>query len=353
MPAQKRKTKTPEDVPGLGDPERKRVLNVLAQRRYRQRRREKLAELEAKANTVSPPTSTQHQNGVPFQVITPERTSGSSSEEISPECNAEDYVEEVFRNPSDMSFPHLEFNQEPLDFTLFQDFGFANLPSPNPSTPELFPPNETDKQNETQPQVHLPSQSQSQSLSTHPPAFALPMSSDGGQLDVPIFNLMRTFATIATSLNVISHIYEPLYTHVLSPTPHSSLPANLHPTAAQTSIPHHPLLDTLPWPSVRDKLICMFALPSCQRPAIAQDDEGLGPYKGIWQIAQDLDDDRDGMRVHGNSTRWGDGNELVEESWEIGELFYRNWWWALDGRVVEISNRRRKERGLGVLRLVG
>lgn len=37
MPAEKRrKTKTPEDVPDLGDPERKRVLNVLAQRRYRQ-----------------------------------------------------------------------------------------------------------------------------------------------------------------------------------------------------------------------------------------------------------------------------------------------------------------------------
>ena len=32
----KRKTKTPEDVPGLGGPERKRVLNVLAQRRYRE-----------------------------------------------------------------------------------------------------------------------------------------------------------------------------------------------------------------------------------------------------------------------------------------------------------------------------
>jgi hypothetical protein len=39
MPAdrveRKKKTKTPGDVPELGDPERKRVLNVLAQRRYR------------------------------------------------------------------------------------------------------------------------------------------------------------------------------------------------------------------------------------------------------------------------------------------------------------------------------
>jgi hypothetical protein len=39
MPAdrveRKKKTKTPSDVPEPGDPERKRVLNVLAQRRYR------------------------------------------------------------------------------------------------------------------------------------------------------------------------------------------------------------------------------------------------------------------------------------------------------------------------------
>ena len=39
----KRKTKTPKDVPQLGDPDRKRVLNVLAQRRYRERRKAKFA----------------------------------------------------------------------------------------------------------------------------------------------------------------------------------------------------------------------------------------------------------------------------------------------------------------------
>lgn len=39
----KKKTKTPKEVPRLGDPDRKRVLNVLAQRRYRERRKEKFA----------------------------------------------------------------------------------------------------------------------------------------------------------------------------------------------------------------------------------------------------------------------------------------------------------------------
>ena len=69
-------------LPVPGDPDRKRVLNVLAQRRYRtppyitlptqiltltllalgQRKREKLAALEAKAKTVSSQASTQPQN---------------------------------------------------------------------------------------------------------------------------------------------------------------------------------------------------------------------------------------------------------------------------------------------------
>jgi hypothetical protein len=36
MPADRRKKpETPEEVPNAGDPDRKRVLNVLAQRRYR------------------------------------------------------------------------------------------------------------------------------------------------------------------------------------------------------------------------------------------------------------------------------------------------------------------------------
>lgn len=39
----KKKTKTPKEVPELGDPDRKRVLNVLAQRRYRERRKAKFA----------------------------------------------------------------------------------------------------------------------------------------------------------------------------------------------------------------------------------------------------------------------------------------------------------------------
>lgn len=34
-PERRRKTKTTDNIPSSGDPERKRVLNILAQRRYR------------------------------------------------------------------------------------------------------------------------------------------------------------------------------------------------------------------------------------------------------------------------------------------------------------------------------
>lgn len=72
------------------------------------------------------------------------------------------------------------------------------------------------------------------------------------------------------------------------------------------------------------------------------------------RLVQDMDDFQDGggVRVHGNTTAWHDGNELVEDSWEIGDVFYRKWWWCLDHRIVEVSNRKRRERGLGRLKMV-
>lgn len=111
-------------------------------------------------------------------------------------------------------------------------------------------------------------------------------------------------------------------------------------------------------------------MPSAFRPLIAQEDDqacaafptsgsdktstGIKQSGAIVQLVQDLDDFQDGggMRVHGNTTTWSEGNELLEESWEIGDLFYQNWWWCLDQRIVDVSNRRRRERGLGRLRIV-
>lgn len=118
----------------------------------------------------------------------------------------------------------------------------------------------------------------------------------------------------------------------------------------------------------------MLSLPSKMRPAIAQedDDDGSnvfnvwsfsqtagsaapGQSKAVTQFVQDLDDFQDsgGIRVHGNAVAWGAGNEFVEEMWEVGESFYRKWWFCLDQKIIDQTNKRRKERGLGRLRLTG
>jgi hypothetical protein len=181
---------------------------------------------------------------------------------------------------------------------------------------------------------------------------------------------MRAILTIASALDVTNYLWDPSYLHVLpaSMASNTSLPPNLHPVPAQLFVPHHPALDLLPWPSMREKLICMLAMPNELRPLIAQEDNqagtenrssGLsstspvGQSKAIVQIVQDLDDLQDGggMRVHGNAVAWAEGNEFFEEAWELGESFYKNWWWCVDQKIVEQSNKRRKERGLGRLKI--
>lgn len=52
------------------------------------------------------------------------------------------------------------------------------------------------------------------------------------------------------------------------------LPHVWRPTLSQSSIPHHPVIDLLPWPSVRDRLIMLMSLPDEARPPAA-----TGPCK--------------------------------------------------------------------------
>lgn len=196
------------------------------------------------------------------------------------------------------------------------------------------------------------------STSSSPP-LNFPLTPEGALLNLPILNALRAFASVAVAFDVVAHIWDPAYLHIVPPVSPAvaALPANLHPVAAQLSIPHHPVLDMLPWPSVREKLICMLSMPSSFRPPVAQeegDDDaiasdrvgggGIRQSTAIVQLTQDLDDMQDGggIRVHGDSFTC----ELHEDSWEIGDVFYRKWWWCLDQKVIAMSNNRRKVRGL-------
>lgn len=223
----------------------------------------------------------------------------------------------------------------------------------------------------------LPSSSDFTSFQSSSPSPSLnfPLCADGGVLTFPVLSMIQAFMSIANALDLCNeNLWNPNYKHVMSATASYpvTLPVNLRPIPIQLVVPHHPALDLLPWPTMREKLILMLSLPSKMRPTIAQedDDDGLntvgmwsflqpsdsavaGQSKAITQLIQDLDDFQDGggIIVHGNSVAWGHGNEFVEEAWEVGESFYRRWWFCLDQRIINQTNKRRKERGLGRLRL--
>lgn len=211
------------------------------------------------------------------------------------------------------------------------DIAFPSLPSPIPST-------------------------------SSPPPLRFPLTPDAALLEYPMLNTIRAVANVAIAFDVAAHLWTPSYLHIVpqhSPAV-AALPANLHPVGVQLTIPHHPVLDLLPWPSVREKLICMFSMPSMFRPVVAQEEDDGDPLDlfggvvkqstAVVKLLQDLDDLQDGggVRVHGDAFTC----ELHEEAWEVGDAFYRNWWWCLDQRIIAASNTRRKERGLPRLKAV-
>ncbi|KAF2449417.1 hypothetical protein P171DRAFT_427612 [Karstenula rhodostoma CBS 690.94] len=346
MPAdrvgRKTKTKTPSDVPQVGDPDRKRVLNVLAQRRYRERRKAKFATLQAQAQgaksttaSSATPDSVNESHGMqnPNAFDQSEKLPNVSTVPGSL-IDETEVIEEIIRDamPQEESGFDLTggFGQEVFDFgaQLLEDISFGLPASSLTSRSRGNTPGLTSSSS--------PSSSSSIDL----------LNPDGSLLEVPILATIRAFTTIANMLDIMDKVWNPGFTHTLPPIAPPGLPPNLHPTTAQMTIPHHPFLDALPWPSVREKLICMFSLPSMFRPPVAQDDEEEGISKAIMRLVTDLDDYRDGVRIHGNLVGWEASSELAEEAWEIGEAFYRNWWWCLDGKIIGITNRRRRERGL-------
>jgi hypothetical protein len=116
-----------------------------------------------------------------------------------------------------------------------------------------------------------------------------------------------------------------------------SLPIHLHPTRTQLLLPHHPILDILPWPSTRDKLIQIFDLPAPVRPQSAQDPLGL------FRLVYDMEDEGgEGVRVTG-------ADVFDPGSWEIGQVVFQRWWWAFEAHLVQRWDCVRRARGESAL----
>jgi hypothetical protein len=144
--------------------------------------------------------------------------------------------------------------------------------------------------------------------------------------------VMKAGAEIADSLGCAESIFDPSASGLLASVSDPSVPSWLQPTVAQQTIPHHPFIDILPWPSVRSKLIVTFAQPVQLRPTAARD---VNP---LLVLMANTDDDVEGCRVNGDGF---DAND-----WEVGQAYFSNWWWwTLDPQIVNLSNEKRLKLG--------
>lgn len=121
------------------------------------------------------------------------------------------------------------------------------------------------------------------------------------------------------------------------------LPQNYRPTHSQKLVNHHPIIDVLPWPSVREKILQMLMLPLDFRPPRMK---GAGDSMAgvMMQMVFDMKDAGGGLRI------WG-SDPFNEDNWEVGQVFFEGWWWALNPEIVQKSNAKRLARGADILKL--
>jgi hypothetical protein len=166
-----------------------------------------------------------------------------------------------------------------------------------------------------------------------------PILSNDLELSVPVLKTIRVGLTIIQHLGALESMYDLSAKWTMSGASYSNLPPSFYPTQTQLLVPHHPLLDIIPWPSLRTKLILMYAMPAHLRPPNARAADSL------LQISNDIDDPAEGFVVNGP-----DGMDA--DDWEIGGPFLRNWWWAVDGVFIAKTNKSRVRRGVPRLRFV-
>lgn len=103
-------------------------------------------------------------------------------------------------------------------------------------------------------------------------------------------------------------------------------PANLRPTNLQLTVEHHPWIDLLPDPRMRNNILLL------------GDDYDDGP------LCHDVVDNRHGKQSE-SLIVWGD--PCNPDSWEIGEDFYKKWPSVVQGchRLFKATNNWRVRRG--------
>ncbi|KIV80105.1 hypothetical protein PV11_07627 [Exophiala sideris] len=382
----KRKASVLEVPPAGEDPaERKRALNVLAQRRYRQRQKEHVKKLEAQVTHVEvdasePQTVALSRRDV--QDATPTTgTSGPVPEVLPLESlfEPDPHDGEPFvgnSHTSSAEYSSMPYQDTRVDIVqqgqhLFEDDPFAAfdeteiaplsgvewdsdffLPSLD-STSTLVRSQSSQSGSSTL----LPSPIWSGGSPVPNPAAGHDKSvshtsrrqqnagdgcsfADEALLDMPQLALLRGCMSIARRMNIEEIMWSldstSPFTGSGSPTQFTHLPTNLRPTVTQMTVPHHPAIDLLPWPSARDKMIMVLSQPPEIRPPRAASPMALVDF------IYDLEDDAEGVRIAGD-------DPYSSQNWEVGEKLFKSWWWMLDRDIVRRSNELRTLRGAPML----
>lgn len=161
---------------------------------------------------------------------------------------------------------------------------------------------------------------------------------DDFHISVPELDLLRAVHQIARRLNCANVLFDHQAQSIFINQSSSgsswalTLPKAFQPTQAQLTISHHALLDILPWPAVRSRLISMYSLPSDLWPRHPSD----GAECSLMRLVYDMEDG--GVKVTGS-------DPLSDMSWEVEQKFFEAWWWALDQGVLTATNVKRVARG--------
>ncbi|KAH7075005.1 hypothetical protein FB567DRAFT_182189 [Paraphoma chrysanthemicola] len=325
---------SPQEITIPQGPDRRRMLNVIAQRRYRQRKRERLQSLESKLSAMLGGTNAAYATGSGLQpqyqmqpLLLGEGTP------VTPDDSFRDLNQNLITGVSDTACtclgPHelgckgSEASSSPgeshADVNTIWAYGYTSRSATWTSDAQLC--------------------AELQDLETL--QFTFP--SDRA-MDIPTLKTMDMSLRVASMLGLTDEFLDLTVFRVFDTSrltiPLEDLPENLRPTEAQLLLPHNPVVDVLPWPSLRTKLVCLFNQPDHLRPPIAR-----GPM-AIMGLIQGLDDESEGARVTSLS-----GNGYNEKSWEVGQAVFKDWWWALDPEIVSNSNRLRRLRGAPKLQL--
>lgn len=358
-----RKDPPPLAVPDINDDaaERKRVLNVLAQRRYRQRKKQQ--PLVTEVSSLAQGTSSAENDSLRISTSEPEKVKERQTPQARDGCH--DFHNELASTELDLlpKSPGTK-SSDPLGIFLGSDWMLAGLddvastaaptlrslgisqddqaPIQNGGLGDLvFDPVDLAALPGSSFSSSPPDSLGSEAANVRDDTFSFP---DTYLLPVQELTLVRALLRIADRLGCTSTIWD---IKTLSPfngpggcasSAAGLLPETWRPTPTQAGVPHHPVLDLVPWPSARDRLISIFSLPESMRPPSA-----AGPL-GLVHFVYDLEDASEGLRIYG-------GDPYDAESWEVGQTLFEKWWFVFDRKIVNQSNRWRSLRGASKLRL--